>query len=92
VKEHDVILASAVREFLLELEWQERDDLAMAIMDDLLLEVQLNSVPTQVRRREIGGYLVDYRSLTKTEAEQRNLKGGQILIRIAPITAGWALP
>lgn len=89
MKEYDVVIASEVREFLLELEWQERDDLAKAIMDALLLEERLDPAETEVRRREIGGYLVDFRSLSKAEAERHDLKGGQILIRITPITVGW---
>jgi hypothetical protein len=87
VNDFDIVPSAAVREALLELAYERRRRLMHAIFSELS-PAGAQTKLREIRRREIDGYFVDYRSLNSDEAQQFKLRSGHLIVRIAPVSKG----
>jgi hypothetical protein len=90
VRAFEVVLASAVRELLLELDWEERELLTGSILSELRsCHDRTFEVPGGCALvTEICGYLITYRSLSQAEKERYSVADGHFVVRIESVLKG----
>lgn len=93
MSDFDVVLSPEAREFLLELEPEERRRLVLAMLDELKLDAApIANVKGRVLRRELYGYYVDYRDLQADEKRRFKVRSGKFIYGISLVTRrfwGW---
>ncbi len=89
MRDYEILLAARARETLLELEWEEREGLMLETSDELKQDLANTGSSTQLRRRLIDSYMIDYRHLSHEECKKRDLHAGTLIVNITPVTRGW---
>ena len=87
MKQYEIVLATDVRESLLEIEREECRLLMQAIGDELRMrDARTANFPGGVwLRKEISGYYVDYRVFTDAEKKRFDAESGHLIVRITSV-------
>lgn len=86
MEDYDVVLARTVQEWLLEREPNERESLLKTIWEELKVsDTRTVSLPMGYKRRELLGYLVDYRELSEDEEARFRVRAGHLIAWIADV-------
>jgi hypothetical protein len=89
MRDYDVVIAPAALESLLRLKLEARESLMQAIWAELKPDIiPAVGVTGRIRRREIYGYLIDYRNLRDSEKKRFDLRNGKLVVKITPVTKG----
>lgn len=89
LRDYGVVPAPAVRRYLVELDWDEREGLVTAIEAELRLEDRRTKATSTGFEREIYGYWITYRSLRDEERKREALRDGHVVLEIERILKGF---